>query len=790
MLYNGIRKTIQEQTISLIDTSGLRIVGIYIDNNGKIGASTFEKNGFITDSPIILSFFIDDSNNITNPFLSCKKFIVDRKEIFDSRIEGINNNLNDIFKYLVGYYLGRIEVDTENNTIKSNGGILVFQKGERTSALNSTEETIEDDLTNQTGVIVYDVLNRTFKVFAANNTELVNNNKLIVIGSFIIKDEKYVGNIYEFILNGKPLGIYGALAEISELNQELNQKLNQELNQKLNQLANNLYKTENYGNIIPNNSAAWGGTFILNKIFNAGDRIVNVSTTLLDYIPTRLGVIILSEPVDGSSNVLFIQDMLNIPQNFGDITIPIDYTGTEKFMVGIFGYCNNSDDKDIFISQSVDNEYDVYRKKYADITNPTVGTSIELGSIFGFKVVIKVGLYEGTVNSSNLYDRVSKLENLNKGVNKLTLYDDVRDLSSNFNLLGFSSSDKKLVANNTENYACYNKRFISDQRKAQFTVKVPNKNGIIRVGALQLANVDGTISYSTCCEVNFTENKLKIYRGGGSNGITILNLLKEINITQDLENNSDFILELSRNRKITILRLINPFKQYVDEIIFDGNDTTFSAGAGNHRPFYFIYTNIQNTEFSRLTIFGAYDVDLAHIGDSLSESNGRADTGSSAGTNWIEQVMEEIDWNGSIVAQSGMDAEDAITALNNEIRYMKPKALSVMIGTNGGITDGQINQIKQFADDNNIPYIQHHIPMTEGREPSAGNSAQYIAEQLDRLEIIGARMDVATALNGNVEEGYNSDYFVGDKIHTNRLGNDSMKRQFFIDVPQFIFYKR
>ena len=282
--------------------------------------------------------------------------------------------------------------------------------------------------------------------------------------------------------------------------------------------------------------------------------------------------------------------------------------------------------------------------------------------------------------------------------------------------------------------------------------------------------------------------KLIIYKGGGSNGTKNLEILAQKNISQDL-NGDEYVIELERNRKITTLKLKNSISNQTDMISFDGSNVLFKNGAGNHRPHYFIYADFSGVCVSEMNIYGYTGMLLAHIGDSLSESNGRADEGNTVGINWIEQVMAEIDWDGSIVAQSGMQSNSVLNAINNEIKFMKPKYLSVMIGTNGGSTEDVLNQFIEFCNSNNIIPIINKIPVTEGREPTDVRSSVYVNNLVQGLwnkySIKGAAMDVATSSGGNPANGYDPSCFVSDKIHTNQKGNNQMFEQFMQDVPYF-----
>ena len=180
-------------------------------------------------------------------------------------------------------------------------------------------------------------------------------------------------------------------------------------------------------------------------------------------------------------------------------------------------------------------------------------------------------------------------------------------------------------------------------------------------------------------------------------------------------------------------------------------------------------------------VIGDLKDSLVKVVDGLEQKNNTA---------WIEQIMELISWNGSIVAQGGVNISDVLAALNNEVQYIKPKTVSVMIGTNHGATISQYQDIIAWCAARGIELIICNIPMTYGRQSTDVNSAEYIAEELDSLHIQVVRMNNATAIDGNPANGSDLVAFNGDKLHTNQLGNNHMYERFLMDAPQIIYFSR
>lgn len=459
-----------------------------------------------------------------------------------------------------------------------------------------------------------------------------------------------------------------------------------------------------------------------------------------------------------------------------------------------------ADSESLEIYQSNDTNINAYRCTVAGLS---VNSTFTQSSLFGYYPNVIFSERGEMIHSSDIEEEVNYIEDDVNGINSSimsleknmgVLFDRVTDFSESTHLLtDFTlNNDNKPISSGSSCFYVYNKRFISDQRKASYDIEIPSASTpIIRVGSLQ-NRVASNQSYSTCVEYNRSTGKLIVYKGGGSNGTSTLTQIAEASIVNTISSlRLLFIIE--RNKKVTTLTVYDYYTRVSDSVSFDGNNVLFVNGAGNHRPYYFAWTNTSGVKLNRLEVFGCYKVGLVHLGDSLSESNGRCDDSINnyIGENFIEKVMGLIGWNGSIVAQSGGDIDDVMDALTNEVAFIKPEAISVMIGTNGGATIEQYQSLVSWCSSRNIPLIMCNIPMTYTRDPEDVNSAEYVASEIDELDVQVVRMNDATATNGNAVNGADLSCFAsGDKLHTNQLGNNRMYERYLMDAPQIMFYKR
>ena len=529
----------------------------------------------------------------------------------------------------------------------------------------------------------------------------------------------------------------------------------------------------------------YGRGIIFDKLFTQGTIINKFKFVIKEESGLQIHIYIF---IKNENSFTVLKDLLNCGElQPGEHSYTLDYNCPIDCYIGIYNSGNN-----LFVEQSGEHTYNSYRITYDDLVENSTITPVLFNYYPKYSFEYKSGYFDFQTINNDVAQNTTDINKLNNDNNKLrknksVLFDRQYSFDGELHLLTNCTLDSynKVIFGTGDSYYVYYKRFMSDQRKCVYEIDIPSSSTpIIRIGALNTRIATDHL-YSTCCEINRSTNKMIIYKGGASNGITSLTPLVSEDIVNTV-NSTKLLIEIERNRKITTLRVYDYYTRAYDVVTFDGNNTLFRDGAGNHRPYYFLYTD---TVGLKLSIFGVYDVALVHLGDSLSESNGRCDT-SVIGYNWIEQIMELISWNGSIVAQSGANISDVLAALNNEVQYIKPKTVSVMIGTNHGATISQYQDIIAWCAARGIELIICNIPMTYGRQSTDVNSAEYIAEELDSLHIQVVRMNNATAIDGNPANGSDLVAFNGDKLHTNQLGNNHMYERFLMDAPQIIYFSR
>ncbi len=143
----------------------------------------------------------------------------------------------------------------------------------------------------------------------------------------------------------------------------------------------------------------------------------------------------------------------------------------------------------------------------------------------------------------------------------------------------------------------------------------------------------------------------------------------------------------------------------------------------------------------------------------------------------------KVVWSG----RSGAGPNEALSLINSETPILKPKYVLVTIGTNGGITATQIdNIINAIVSCGSIPII-NHIPSIQASTLTLQQTNDLIDEKIAAYEgeIYCVRMDNAVSVNHDPSQGRNDACF-NDALHPNDLGHLNMFKQVIIDMPELL----
>jgi len=395
---------------------------------------------------------------------------------------------------------------------------------------------------------------------------------------------------------------------------------------------------------------------------------------------------------------------------------------------------------------------------------------------------IKVFVGRTSVNTFMLLDYgVSKAKYLNYYRTDVVKFHETSDFTTGFNQTGFTLTNGLASATAATSMLVSTRDFISDNRTLKYKVKMA-ADAVIGIGTTMYNNNTdrSTALFTTYCVIDCVNKLLKVIKtgadpGGVPNPTTVL---ASAAIAQTLNATDDYIIELKRLRKVTTLKLTNNNTGVIDTVSWNGSIAIFADGAGNHRPYYCIELHSgASLSVSLMQVYGKNYERVVFLGDSITEASGRADT-TGIGFNYAEKLITFFKDNGQIVACQGMPITGAITALTNEVIYIKPKYLVVTIGTNDSATEAHYNTIKTWCTTNGVTLVLNHVPCFDAaRTPTY----QDINAVIDLLLVDGAKFDIATAVGGVPANGYDVTLFK-DTVHPNQLGNNAMYTRFKADI--------
>lgn len=316
----------------------------------------------------------------------------------------------------------------------------------------------------------------------------------------------------------------------------------------------------------------------------------------------------------------------------------------------------------------------------------------------------------------------------------------------------------------------YNKVLIYD-----FSAK---ENSIV-CAYTQTAKIENLFSQGYCITVDFKNKVLAIRNKYGSGATSIVDTLpsifKSINISVDNYVDKNFRLIIKRNNKRGVLVQLISLTDYT---IIATLETDFSSeivppyGLGYDYPAFTVIEGTASLYNLKVLIEDSRNCYLYIIGDSLTEGVGTMPV-----DGWAYKVAKAIP-NTIVSGRGGATINSVIRKIDDECKFLKPKYVMFMIGTNGGNTREKlatlIDKIKSMGA---IP-IGCYIPCNKNGSQTSVNKL------LDDFDIKKIRMDIATSIDYILANGFDSSLFVADGVHLNEKGNVRMYNRVLIDCPE------
>lgn len=334
------------------------------------------------------------------------------------------------------------------------------------------------------------------------------------------------------------------------------------------------------------------------------------------------------------------------------------------------------------------------------------------------------------------------------------------------------------------NYIYLNKPYFSDKRFARFSVLM-GSDTILLIPVANIKDKQNKTGGSSCFSVDFKNRKIVIYasgdgsdtQGGSSSYYNLKNELETVELPTEFIKNGEYIIEIHKNNIESSLIIFNASSGDSYSVSHDG------WGAGRQNDYYSMYC--QEGTFPTIRDFSVYSLnnpDVNEVGDSISEGVGVVDR-----SKRFTQQFRDSNKDKKVVisARGGATIIDVCSIFKSEFIYTNPKKISMLIGTNIGISSGNMYRLWALNKMVNAEIIMHLTPASGEVNYKATNAnIRTLAPKFGFK--IGAKFDVATSIGYNSESGYNSDLFF-DATHPDVNGQTKMFQRMKIDVLD-LFY--
>lgn len=302
-------------------------------------------------------------------------------------------------------------------------------------------------------------------------------------------------------------------------------------------------------------------------------------------------------------------------------------------------------------------------------------------------------------------------------------------------------------------------------------VSITAKDAVIAFGSVSKdSRKDATMGV-----IDFSNNTISLYGNTTGYNLTGANKLDK-DISTIVSNSNSYIIEIGKRNRDKYISITNCISGERAELVAENDYRTYGFLYDN---FAFGQLSGQQVFFEKLYVIVPNDLFSAIIGDSITQGASYSDYG----VCWAKKVSDYIG-NTSIFARHGGNIDDVIDIIYTLVRYAKPIYVIVTIGTNGGNTITKLNQLVELIKSiGSIPII-NYIYLTN--EETRKDNIQGYNDQIKTLGVLGARFDIATAINNDISLGADNSLFQPDLVHPNETGYEKIFQRFVSDVGIFI----
>lgn len=523
------------------------------------------------------------------------------------------------------------------------------------------------------------------------------------------------------------------------------------------------------------------------------DPIIETNILATDFNSMELGEfeILLNQNILCSKDKYYVVRVDSESVKLGLAQSGVDATGNDgisKYFIDGYYYNNSTWNK-------VANKYGLYFKL----------KSIDYGSLVKIKYEQVEGLKE---KNTEIESRLEILEVTNDNVKVKEEYIDVYNdsfvnntnwIDNNSNWIFSNGLTPKSVGETNVNNIKLNKPYHSDKRIMRFDINLFSDT-VLDISMTRSNNNTGEGESIYRIDI---PNKRLIMFGAASNsrGVDLSNLLKVTNINFNIVDGNKYLIEVEKNDFSYYFRIKDYLTANITEIELEG----WGAGRQNHNYGFSWIAGENAPTINNFKISMLNNPTCVFVGDSITEGVGMASIDMNNENNYTYRYAEILRnklGNSVISAMGGDTIGTIISKFDSEYNHIKPKAISVTIGTNGGVNSNTLEQFKTLIDKSysiGSKLIINLVPCGYSGNYLGVNENLLLLKQDESYKdkfILGCQFDVATAVNyyPHVDSEHTTTIIgqntrvdsslMTDNTHPNKAGSIRMANRYAVDVPE------
>ena len=460
------------------------------------------------------------------------------------------------------------------------------------------------------------------------------------------------------------------------------------------------------------------------------------------------------------------------------------------------------------VSEYFVNAYYYSNSKWNHVSN-NYGLFVELRET-GMLVLpkIKKGQVEGLIEDlEKIIEENSKPNTQPNTQNKGEYIDIYRDtFKENTNWIGTTSNwsfNGELVptskGDTNTNSIKLNKPYHGDKRIMRFDT-ILYSDTVLDINMTRTTNNSG--EGESIYQIDIPNNRIIMFAANGSSrGVDKSNILKYASINFNIIDGNKYLVEVEKNDFTYYFRIKDYLTANITEIELKG----WGAGRQNHFYGFSWIAGNNAPKISNFKISMLNKPKCVFVGDSITEGVGMSSINENESNNYTKRYAEIIrnTIGDSMISAMGGDTIDTIIRkFDSAYTHIKPKAISVTIGTNGGVSVNTLAKFKTLIDNAysiNAKLIINLVPCGSSGNYLGVNELLLTLKQDEAYKdkfILGCQFDVATAKDyyPYVDENHPTTItgkttrvdssLTVDHKHPNAKGSIRMANRYSIDVPE------